>query len=398
MVIDLAAVRAAFPALDNYVWFQNGGVSITPAPIAEEHARLMRELYERGPMHIVYPEEEYPRRRESMARLARFFGVEPQDLALMRGVSEAYLTVLRGLDWQPGDEIIITSDEEAALFLPSLHLRDRHGVVVRKAPLVDDADGQVQAVSELLNQRTRLVAVSHVTTDLGFRLPVERICAAAREHGALSFVDLAHSAGLYPIHLGDLACDFAGLLSYKWMYSPYAAGLLYVRRGQLDALQVTYAGGRAEQALDWTADTYTLHDSAERFQFGPWSWPLVHTWAFAADWLTGIGLAEIWERTTALTMALKDGLREIPGTTLYTPMSSDRSAALVSFRVAGIGGEEMTRELRERWNIIIKPIPNAAEGVRVSVPFFLLEEEIELLLDAVGDLAASRAAASAEHG
>ena len=388
--MDLAAIRAEFPAVSTYVWFQNGGVSITPTPIADEHARLMRELYERGPMHIVYPDEEYPRRRASMARLAAFFGVEAEDIALMRGVSEAYLTVLRGIQWQAGDEIIITSDEEAALFLPSLHLRDRHGVVVRKAPLVADADGQVQAVEDLLNERTRLVAISHVTTDLGFRLPVERICAVAREQGALSFVDLAHSAGLYPINLADLGCDFAGLLSYKWMYSPYAAGLLYVRKGQLDTLQVTYAGGRAEQALDWHADTFELHDSAERFQFGPWSWPLIHTWAFAADWLAGIGLPEIWDRTAALTTALKAGLREIPGTTIFTPTSPSLSAALVSFQVEGFIGTELTRELRERWNIIIKPIPNAAEGVRVSVPFFMREDEIEILLGAIGDMVTSR--------
>jgi selenocysteine lyase/cysteine desulfurase len=390
MSLNVPAVREQFPALQNYVWFQNGGVSITPTPIAAEHARLMRELYERGPMHIVFPNEEYPRRRASITTLARFFDVEPQELALMRGVSEAYLTVLRGLAWQPGDELIITSDEEAALFLPSLHLRDRHGVIVRKAPLVDDVDGQLAAVEELLSERTRLVAISHVTTDLGFRLPVERICAAARAYGARTFVDLAHSAGLYPISLGELGCDFAGLLSYKWMYSPYAAGLLYVRRERLDQLQVTYAGGRAEAALDWQIDTYELHDSAERFQFGPWSWPLVHTWAFAVEWLTGLGLDDIWARTAALTTLLKDGLSEIPGTTRYTPRSPDRSAALVSFGLDRWSGAELTSALRERWNVIVKPIPNVAEGLRVSVPFFLLEDEIELLLGALGELAAER--------
>jgi selenocysteine lyase/cysteine desulfurase len=385
-MIDVQAVRAQFPALRNYVWFQNGGVSITPAPIAEEHARLMRELYERGPMHIVYPEEEYPRRAASIARLARFFGVDATEMALMRGVSEAFQTVLRGLDWQPDDELIVTADEEAALAVSSLHLRDRHGVVVRKAPLLRDAEAQVAAVTNLLNERTRLVAISHVTTDLGFRLPVERICTAARERGVLTFLDLAHSAGLYRINLRQVGCDFAGILNYKWMYSPYAAGLLYVRADRLDALQVTYAGGRAEQALDWQAETYALHDSAERFQYGPWSWPLVHTWAFAADWLDDIGLDDIWQRTATLTTMFKDGLREIPGTTLHTPVSPESSAALVSFDLRGTTGAELTQALRERWNIVIKPIPNAAPGVRVSVPFFALEEEIERLTSAVAAL------------
>jgi cysteine desulfurase / selenocysteine lyase len=389
-MIDVQAVREQFPALDNYVWFQNGGVSITPTPIAEEHARLMRELYERGPMHIVFPDEELPRRAASIARLARFFGVDAAEMALMRGVSEAFQTVLRGLDWQPGDELIVTADEEAALAVSSLHLRDRHGVVMRKVPLLHDADAQVAALSELINERTRLIAISHVTTDLGFRLPVERICALARAQGVLTFLDLAHSVGLYRIDLREVGCDFAGILNYKWMYSPYAAGLLYVRRDRLDTLAVTYAGGRAEQALDWQSETYVLHDSAERFQYGPWSWPLVHTWAFACDWLDAIGLDAIWQRTAALTTMFKDGLREIPGVTLHTPTSPELSAALVSFDLEGVSGAQLTQALRERWNIIIKPVPNAAPGVRVSIPFFTLEDEIELLTSAVADVGGER--------
>ena len=132
--IDVAAVRAQFPALANYVWFQNGGVSITPEPIAREHMRLMEELLARGPMHIIYPEEEYPARRRSMERLARFFDADADELAVMRGVSEAFHTVLRGLPWEAGDRIVISDNEEAALLLPSLHLRERLGVEVVKLP------------------------------------------------------------------------------------------------------------------------------------------------------------------------------------------------------------------------------------------------------------------------
>ena len=380
MSLDIAATRAQFPALANYTWFQNGGVSITPAPVADEHARLMRELLERGPLHIIYPEEEYPRRATTMARLAGFFGVEAGELALMRGVSEAFLTVIRGIDWKPGDRIVISADEEAALLLPCLHLRDRHGVEVVKAPLVHDAPGAVEAVVERLSEDTRLLALSHVTTDMGYRFPAEAICAAARMRGVWSFLDLAHSAGVIPVDVHALGCDFAGLLSYKWMYSPYASGALYVRRELVHQLPVTYAGGRGEKALDFEADTYELHDTAERFQFGPWSWPLVHAWAFAADWLRDLGLEAIWERTAALAGRLKDGLAAIPGARLYTPASPELSAALVSFGLGQWRGADLSTRLRER-RIIIKPLPHGREGLRASLPFFLLEEEVDLLLE-----------------
>lgn len=126
--MDIEAIRRDFPALENYIWQQNGGVSITPAAVAEEHASRMRELFLRGPMHIVHPQEEYARRTESMGRLAQFFCCAPEELALMRGVSEAFQTVLRGIDWRAGDEVLISVDEEAAVLLPLLHLRDLCGI------------------------------------------------------------------------------------------------------------------------------------------------------------------------------------------------------------------------------------------------------------------------------
>ena len=400
--MDIQAIREEFPALQNYVWFQNGGVSVTPCCIAAEHARLMQELLDRGPMHIVYPDEEVPRRTATMERLARFFSVSASELAVMRGVSEAFQTVLRGMSWQAGDEIIMTEDEEAALLLPALHLRDRSRVRVVKLPLLRAAGGQVspqvsydpeqlvELLRSRLTSRTKLVAISHVTTDLGVRLPIPSLCDAARRQGVATFVDLAHSAGLFPISLRQLGCDFAGLLSYKWMYAPYASGLLFVREENVEKLQVTYAGGRSENWLDFENDQYELADSARRYQYGPWSWPLVHSWAAAADWLDDIGLDGIWERTAALATRLKDGLRSIAGTTLYTPRAPEHSAALVTFGVPGWSGEQVATELRARWNMIVKPLPHTREGLRISLPFFLLEEEIDQLIDALNTLVAER--------
>ena len=389
-MIDIVAIREDFPALEQYTWFQNGGVSITPRPVADEHARRMDEILRRGPLHIVYPQEEYPRRQKTMDQLAEFFGVAAGELALMRGVSEAIQTIVRGMDWREGDEILISGDEEAAVLLPALHLRDLYGVKVVKLPLLLEDEEQITAAEQLIGKKTKLVALSHVTTDLGYRLPVKRICAIARARGAYSFLDMAHSAGLYPMNLRELGCDFAGVLSYKWMYSPYASGMLFVRRECLDALQVRYAGGRAEAWLDFAGDRFALHETAERFQYGPWSWPLVHAWARAAQYLTEIGLEEIWARTTALAGRLKDGLADIEGAELYTPRAPERSAALVSFGLAGWTGDELSRVFREEWNTIVKALPHGREGLRASIVFFLHEMEIDRLLDALRVLAARR--------
>ena len=388
--MDLERIRSDFPALSNYTWFQNGGVSITPRPVAEEHIRLMRELLERGPMHTIYPEEEYPRRIRTKDRLGEFFNVEGGDLALMRGVSEGFQTILRGRDWKEGDHVLMTAEEEAALFLPTLHLRDLFGVKVDKIPLVNDLQGQVDAVEELITDRTRLIAFSHVITDSGFRLPCKEICHLARERGILTFADMAHSAGLYPMDLYEEGCDFAGLLSYKWMYAPYASGALFVRKERLDDIRVTYAGGRAEAWADWVKDKFKLKSSAERFESGPWSWPLIHAWACSMDYLSGIGLDKIWDRTVLLTSRLKSGLTQIPGVTLFTPEAPELSAAVQSFHVAGWEVDDVKTELQSRWNIELKAFKTTHHGLRASCPFFLLEEEVDRLLEAIRTLAGEK--------
>ena len=385
-IVDIESVRREFPALQQYVWFQNGGVSITPRRVADHHARLMDELTERGPMHIVYPDEEYPRRTRSLATLAKYFSVSPSDMALMRGVSEGYQTVLRGLTWKDGDEIILSEDEEAALLLPTLHLRDLYNIKVVKLPVIADPGSQLAALETCLTSRTRLIALSHVTTDLGCRLPVESMCRLARERGVLSFIDLAHSAGVFPIDVAKSDCDFAGILSYKWMYSPYAAGLLYIRSESRKQLAVRYAGGRSEAWLNFEEDRNGLRETAERFQYGPWAWPLVHAWAEAAQWLSEIGGDSIAERTRTLTNRLKEALSLLPEITLLTHRAWEQSAALVTFEVHGWTGEALAAALRKRWNMIVKPLPHTREGLRISVPFFTLEEEIDRLVDALGIL------------
>jgi cysteine desulfurase/selenocysteine lyase len=382
MRIDVREARSHFPALETFVWFQNGGVSITPRPVADVHAALMHELFERGPVHIAYPDEEMPRRAASIERIAAYLGVGSGDLALTRGVSEAFQTVLRGLDWAKGDEILITAEEEAALFLPVLQLRDLFGVRVVKAPLLEDETEQVAAFADRMGPHTRLVAFSHVTTDTGHRMPVSGICGHAREVGALSFVDMAHSAGVFPIDLANIGCDFAGLLSYKWFYAPYASGVLYVRPDRIDTLRVTYAGGRSESFLDWDDDRYESKPTAERFQYGPWSWPLVHAWASSLDFLDGYGGEAIACRTAALTSQLKKGLHGIDGVNVLTPQSFARSAALVTFTVPG-DPVVLQDRLRDRWNIVIKATHSTLDGLRASIPFFLLEDEVDLLIEAI---------------
>jgi cysteine desulfurase / selenocysteine lyase len=384
-VIDLESVRSDFPALADGANFDNGTVSLTPAPVAAALEQMGREILNHGPPHVLRPQEEYPRREATLTRIAGFLGTRRDQIALVRGVSEAFQTVLRGLTWQPGDEIVITEDEEAALLLPVLHLRDRVGVRVVKLPFAAAVANPRQTLSDLLTDRTRLVALSHVTTSAGYRYPVEALCETARSRGIPSFVDVAHAAGVVPVSLDAMGCDFAGVVSYKWMYGPYAAGALYVRPESIEKIELRYAGNRSELWLDHESDAFGLRNDARRFEYGPFAWPVVHAWAAALDYLDNIGRDNILFRTHSLVAALRNGLSGVEGVEVLTP-PPETAGALVTFTVAGVAAEDVRTRLLDEYHVRIKALPDDRH-LRASLALFISDAEVEILIDAIGRIA-----------
>lgn len=389
-MIELEEIRADFPVLAHEICLDNGTVSVTPAPVAASLEAYLRDVLQGGPPHVVRPDEEYARRDRTMERIAEFLGTRRERLALMRGVSEAYLTVLRGLPWQRGDRLVITEDEETALLLPSLHLRDEVGVEVVMLPFERTREAPEAALAEVLTERTRLVALSHVTTTFGYRYPVRELCAAARARGVLSFVDVAHSAGVVPLGLDDIGCDFAGVVSYKWMYGPYAAGALYVAPDAVERLALRFAGNRSEAWIDPDAAAYELRDDARRFEYGPWAWPIVHAWAVALDYIDHVGRAAIWQRTQALAARLHERLGGLPGVEVLTP-APEAAAALFTFDVAGISAADAAARLAADWGIRIKAVPGERGRLRASLAMFTSQADVDRLADAVERIAALEA-------
>ena len=381
--------RLDFPALDQFVWLQNGGVSLVPRPVHEVHTALIEASFRRGPLHIAYPDEEYPRRAASRARIARFLGADHGEVAVVRGVSEAFAHVMRSIDWQPGDELILSDDEESALLVPAIQVRDERGVRLRFLHAMSgDADAIVGQADQLLGSATRLFAFSHVTTDIGARLPAARLCRLAEERGVPTFVDLAHSAGAIEIDLHAMQPSYAGALSYKWMMAPYAAGALYVRADRLESTPVVFAGGRSDATFDRAGARMQLHADTRRFEYGPWGWPLVHAWAASIDYLSDIGCDVINARTQRLGTRLKTALLPDERVRLFTPLEPERSANLVAFGVAGWHGRDLKRYLRERDGIVVRSLDHVPDGVRASVAFFTSEDEVDRLVEAISSLPA----------
>ena len=126
-----------------------------------------------------------------------------------------------------------------------------------------------------------------------------------------------------------------------------------------------------------------IPQNTKKFESGPWCWPLVHTWSYSLDYLSEKGISSIWDRTKLLTQMLKDGLMKIPEVKMFTPYQSQASGPLVTFKIQNFNEEKIGNQLKTQYNIDIKYNLDSIKGLRASIPFFMLEEEIEKLLNSL---------------
>jgi L-cysteine/cystine lyase len=239
-----------------------------------------------------------------------------------------------------------------------------------------------EKVEAALSPRTRLVALSHVDWTNGEILPLEEICALARERGVLTLIDGAQSVGNIPVDVPAIGADMYSFTGHKWLLGPEGMGALYVRPGcAVYSSNVGFASLPDSSAFEINGG-YELRTDARRFESSTMSPILAAGFAAAADaaWERGeTGLEEIRLRADLLATLLS----ELPRVTLHSPRPAE--SGLVSFELDGAAANEVVERLLKK-RFILRYIPKPQLYVRASTHLFNSEEEIEALAKSVGQL------------
>jgi isopenicillin-N epimerase len=214
------------------VHLNHGGYGACPAPVFEAYQRFQREL-ERNPSEFL-GRRFHELSGEARAELAMFVGARPDDLVFVPNATSGLNAAIRSLRLAPDDEVLTT--------------RHEYGAVTRTWEFVGArlVYAEPEELADAIGPRTRAVCVSHITSPTGLVLPVEKICAAAREAGVLSIVDGAHAPGQLPLDLEVLGADLYAGNCHKWLCAPKGAGFLWARpRHQrwLEPLVVSWGWG-----------------------------------------------------------------------------------------------------------------------------------------------------------
>ncbi len=374
--MDVDAIRAQIPLTRECTYFNTGGIAPSLDAVTEVLVSDYEDIARHGPPLIMDYQQHYGRFEGARQKLADFCGVEAVDLCLTHGVADGVTTVFNGIDWKEGDELILTDEEHPAVKIPAERLA-AGGVQLRFLPIAGAAAEVLQRLEDMITAKTRLLALSHVTTDTGTRLPARDIVELAHRHDVPVLYDGAQALGQFEVDVGQLGADFYSLLVYKWMYGPYSAGALYVEKSWQERLRIAPSSAN-----------YFGSEGARRFEFAAVPPSYYYASAVATDFLQQLGLAHIEQQVGELTARLKEALVAVPGLVVESPQDAALGCGIVAFRVEGVEGAHISDQLRAR-KIITRPTGLKFSGVRVSISFFTTEAELSALVDAVGEIVAA---------
>lgn len=380
-------IREQMPAVLKNAYLNTGTFGPLPTPTVEALTAHLRGELESGRITM----ENYMRsgeiKTEARAEFAAVFGCKPENVTLTRHTTDGMNIGVNGINWQPGDEIIISDMEHPGGQGPVYNVARRYGVVVRTARLGDGTGDVVGAFERLITPRTRLLLVSHLTWNTGTVLPLTDIVEMAHRHHVLVVADAAQSLGSVPINVVEMGIDVYGGPGQKWLCGPEGTGATYVSDEALERINQTVVGYASVASWEHSGGHFTPRHGADRYEVGGVFTPAILGNVTSLKFIREtVGLEWAYERIRSLGQYCWNKLSEVDGVSMITP--HDQMAGLVSFKLEGHEPPALTEKLAER-GIIIRYIGTPL-GARVSTGFYNNEEDIDRLADAVRDVRLAR--------
>jgi selenocysteine lyase/cysteine desulfurase len=374
-------VKRQFPLEDGLVYLNAANVCPASRPVLDRYTALLRD-FQANPSF--QNREKYRELRESVrAKLAALLGISAGEIAITRNTSEATNLVVHGIDLKPGDEIVIT-DHNHPSNNDSWKLRARRdGLVIRSVPVRVPASSTadlVGGVEKALTPRTRVIAITHLTSTTGIRYPVKPIAELARRRGIFLHVDGAQTFGALAVNLADLGCDSYAASAHKWPMGPLEAGILFVRSEQIERLWPSIVSAGWSERLT----------GIRRFEaVGQQDDPRIAALGAAVDLLDLIGLRAVDARVNLLAARAKRCLAALANVELKTNLEPELSGGVIKFRLKDVPTARAYDLLWKKHRLAIAMTPGGdSEGLRFSPHIYNTFDELDGAIAAVGELRA----------
>ena len=398
--MDLIKIRRDFPILKKgIIYLDNAASSLTPDQVLDqmtEYYHNYRANIHRGVHQL--SQKASDKYANARTKISRFINSRSnEEIIITKNTTEGINIIANGLKWCKGDRIVTTNIEHHSNFIVWLRIKEKYGVDVEIVQPNQEGIFNILNFEKTIDDRTKLVAVTHASNVLGVITPVEEITKIAHEHEALMLIDGAQSVPHMPVDVQRIGCDFLAFSGHK-MCGPTGIGVLYIRDTLLNEIEPLCLGGGTVKSVE--SDHYSLVKSPQRFEAG--TPPIAELIGFGAaiDYLNDIGMDKIRAHDIKLIKKLHDELLTIPKITVYGPEPKHK-VGILSFNIEDLSSHEVALALDAAAKIMVrsgdhcaiplmKDVLQQPRGtVRASTYLYNTDEEIDKLLEVISELSAS---------
>jgi cysteine desulfurase / selenocysteine lyase len=398
LAYDVETIRKDFPILSRtvygkqLVYLDNGASAQKPQVVIDAVAHAYAHEYanvHRG-LHFLSnaATEAYEGAREKVRRFLNAPSAE--NIVFTKSSTEAINTVAHGYGMPKlgqGDEIVLSIMEHHSNIVPWHFIRERQGAKLVWAPIDDDGAFHIEDFVKCLTERTKLIAITHMSNALGTVVPVKEVCRIARERGIPVLVDGSQGAVHMPVDVQDIDCDWYVMTGHK-LYGPSGVGVLYGKMERLKEMRPFQGGG--EMIEEVTEDRVTYNDPPHRFEAG--TPPIVQAigLGYALDYMEKIGRDAIRAHEAELTAYARERLSSINSLRVFG--DAPGKGSIFSFEITGIHSHDVSMVI-DRAGVAVRAGTHCAQpllkrfGVtstcRASFGLYNTRAEVDALVDAL---------------
>ena len=376
-MIDNHRWQAEFPQANGLCYLNHAAVAPWPKRAADAVSAFASENLQQGA-------QDYPRwsRTERTLRdqLRTLLNApHSDDIALVKNTSEALSFVAQGVDWQAGDQVIISNQEFPSNRLPWEALAER-GVEVVAVELGAEPE---QALINAMGPGTRLLSISSVQYGTGLRLDLPRLGSVCRERGVLFCVDAIQTLGAQPFDVQQIDCDFAMADGHKWLLAPEGLGVFFCHARVRDQLQLTQHGWHMVDAIgDYDRADWRPARSARRFEAGSPNTLAQQAMSASLSLLLEADMNWVAAQLDARICLLAERLRALPGVRVLSDLRAGRRSGIITFAVAGQDHKALHKALMDRGVVCAL----RGGGIRWSPHFYTPQSTLESALAQLAEL------------
>jgi selenocysteine lyase/cysteine desulfurase len=371
-------IRETYRLKPDFINLENGYYNFIPEYILSRFIDHVREVNYEGPYYMRTVQHE--NKKQIASRLADLTGCRPDELIITRNSTESLDMIIGGLDWRPGDETVIAEQDYPCMLDMFNQISRRYGVVNKIISIPNHPDSDEEIVSlyeEAITERTKLLMVCHMVNITGQILPVKKICDMAHERGVLVMIDGAHTVGQIKFRIPDLGGDFFGSSLHKWLSVPLGAGLLWVRKDNIEKVWPVFA----------PEDHHADDDIIRLNHTGTHPVHTDLTIPDAIDFYKVIGEERKEARLRYLQRYWTYKVRSLPGVILNTPEDPARSCGIANVGIRGLKADDLADILIKKYNIYCAAVDIAnVHGCRITPNIYTTTRELDVLVIALTEL------------